>query len=204
MTLSASSLPIGNTRALSRLIIYQIGSENSCFPWMWTFSKHLTWGWLLPGGPCLKTGEKGSQQSTNCEETTPKLTQTLSSRQLILFTATKSTLRRRSRISARLPVPPDHLSRVRLSDNFTPDNDYIRASQIAQWLKKKKKKNPPANAGDADSIPGSRRVPGGRHSNPFQYSCLGNWRRQWQPTPVLLPGKSHGRRSLVGCSPWGR
>ena len=30
----------------------------------------------------------------------------------------------------------------------------------------------------------------------------GNWRRQ--PTPVLLPGKSHGRRGLVGCSPWGR
>ena len=29
-------------------------------------------------------------------------------------------------------------------------------------------------------------------------------RRQWQPTPVLLPGKSHGRRSLVGCSPCGR
>ena len=29
-------------------------------------------------------------------------------------------------------------------------------------------------------------------------------RRQWQPTPVLLSGKSHGRRSLVGCSPWGR
>ena len=27
-------------------------------------------------------------------------------------------------------------------------------------------------------------------------------RRQWQPTPVLLPGKSHGRRSLVGYSPW--
>ena len=31
-----------------------------------------------------------------------------------------------------------------------------------------------------------------------------NWRRQWHPTPVLLPGKSHGQRSLVGCSPWGR
>ena len=29
-------------------------------------------------------------------------------------------------------------------------------------------------------------------------------RRQWHPTPVLLPGKSHGRRSLVGFSPWGR
>ena len=30
------------------------------------------------------------------------------------------------------------------------------------------------------------------------------WRRQWHPTPVLLPGKSHGRRSLEACSPWGR
>ena len=29
------------------------------------------------------------------------------------------------------------------------------------------------------------------------------WRRQWHPTPVLLPGKSHGWRSLVGYSPWG-
>ena len=30
------------------------------------------------------------------------------------------------------------------------------------------------------------------------------WRRQWHPTPVLLPGKSHGWRSLEGCGPWGR
>ena len=29
-------------------------------------------------------------------------------------------------------------------------------------------------------------------------------RRPWHPTPVLLPGKSHGQRSLAGCSPWGR
>ena len=29
-------------------------------------------------------------------------------------------------------------------------------------------------------------------------------KRQWHPTPVLLPGESHGRKSLVGCSPWGR
>ena len=29
-------------------------------------------------------------------------------------------------------------------------------------------------------------------------------RKQWHSTPVLLPGKSHGRRSLVGCSPWSR
>ena len=32
----------------------------------------------------------------------------------------------------------------------------------------------------------------------------GDCRRQWQATPVLLPRKSHGWRSLVGCSPWGR
>ena len=49
-------------------------------------------------------------------------------------------------------------------------------------------KNPPANAGDTDLIP-----------NPGRFQ-----RRQWQATPVLLPGKSHGQRSLVGCSPWGR
>ena len=29
------------------------------------------------------------------------------------------------------------------------------------------------------------------------------WRRAWQPTPVLLPGESHGQRSLLGYSPWG-
>ena len=42
----------------------------------------------------------------------------------------------------------------------------------------------------------------------FNFSFVENsevtWRRSWHPTPVLLPGKSHGRRSLVGCSPWGR
>ena len=49
-------------------------------------------------------------------------------------------------------------------------------------------------------------------SNPtpplFSYVTLGEllckWRRQWHLTLVLLPGKSHGQRSLVGCSPWGR
>ena len=52
-------------------------------------------------------------------------------------------------------------------------------------------KNPPAkarDAGDAGSVPGSERIP---------------WRRGWQHTPVFLPGKSHGQRSLVGYSPWG-
>ena len=37
----------------------------------------------------------------------------------------------------------------------------------------------------------------------FGIAFLWDWRRQRHPTPVLLPGKSHGRRSLVGCSPWG-
>ena len=45
------------------------------------------------------------------------------------------------------------------------------------------------NAGDLGSIPGSGRPP---------------WRRAWQPTPVFLPGESHGQRSLAGYSPWGR
>ena len=37
------------------------------------------------------------------------------------------------------------------------------------------------------------------------WKCLSAQRRsQWQLTPVLLPGKSLGQRSLVGCSPWGR
>ena len=30
------------------------------------------------------------------------------------------------------------------------------------------------------------------------------WRREWEPTPVFLPGESHGQRSVVGCIPWGR
>ena len=30
------------------------------------------------------------------------------------------------------------------------------------------------------------------------------WSEKWQPTPVFLPGESHGRRSLMGYSPWGR
>ena len=47
-------------------------------------------------------------------------------------------------------------------------------------------KNPPANARNVGSIPGRRRFP---------------WRRKWQPTPVLLPGKSHGWRSLASLSP---
>ena len=49
-------------------------------------------------------------------------------------------------------------------------------------------KNPPAHAGDTQLDLWIRKLP---------------WRRKWQPTPVFLPGKSHGQTSLVGYSPWG-
>ena len=52
-------------------------------------------------------------------------------------------------------------------------------------------KNLPASAGDVGD---SSSIP-----------VLGrSWRREWQPTPVVLPGKSYGQRSLVGYSSWGR
>ena len=54
---------------------------------------------------------------------------------------------------------------------------------MAQVVKNK----PACNAGDLSLIPGLGR----------------SWRREWQPTPVLLPGESHGQRSLVGYSLWG-
>ena len=37
----------------------------------------------------------------------------------------------------------------------------------------------------------------------YEYCYRGFWRRRWHPSPVLLPGKSHGWRNLVGCSSWG-
>ena len=42
-----------------------------------------------------------------------------------------------------------------------------------------------------------------KHKWLWQNQSYSSRRRQWHPTPVLLPGKSHGRRSLVGCSPLG-
>ena len=60
------------------------------------------------------------------------------------------------------------------------------ASQVAQWLKKKKKSTCQCRRCKLD--PCTRKIP---------------WRRKWQPTPVFLPGKSRGQRSLVGCRLWG-
>ena len=63
----------------------------------------------------------------------------------------------------------------------------------------------PLNTNNPSLIPP---VPGNNHITfcfcEFDHPRYLIWRRQWHPTPVLLPGKSHGWRSLVGCSPWGR
>ena len=48
-----------------------------------------------------------------------------------------------------------------------------------------------------------KRLPGMRRPGFDPWVGKIPWRRKWQPTPVLLPGESHGRRSLVGYSPWG-
>ena len=45
---------------------------------------------------------------------------------------------------------------------------------------------------------------GGREASEGGDICVCIGRRQWHPTPVLSPGKSHGRRCLVDLSPWGR
>ena len=59
----------------------------------------------------------------------------------------------------------------------------LLASLVAQTVKRLSA----CNVGDLGSAPGSGRSPG---------------EGKWQPTPVLLLGKFHGRRSLVGYSPW--
>ena len=61
--------------------------------------------------------------------------------------------------------------------------------------------------GDLGSIPGLGRSPGGGHGpTPIFLPGESPWTEEpsRHPTPVLLPRKSHGWRSLVGCSPWGR
>ena len=60
---------------------------------------------------------------------------------------------------------------------------YLALSPVAQMVKKSA-----CNAGDRGLIPGSGRSP---------------WRREWHPTSVFFPRKSHGQRNLVGYSPWG-
>ena len=60
---------------------------------------------------------------------------------------------------------------------------------FGQWLRGKEPGCHAGDSGDMGSIPyqGVGKIP---------------WRRKWQPTPVFLPGKSHGQRGLEGYSPW--
>ena len=48
-----------------------------------------------------------------------------------------------------------------------------------------------------------KHLPGMRETRVRSLGREDPWRRKWQPIPVLLPGESHGRRSLIGYSPWG-
>ena len=64
----------------------------------------------------------------------------------------------------------------------------IWASQVALVVK-----NPPANSGDVKDR-GHKRSLGCVRKFP--------WRRAWQPTPLFLPGESHGQRSLPGYGPY--
>ena len=80
-------------------------------------------------------------------------------------------------------------------------------------------KESPCNAGDPDLTSGSGRTPG--EGTGYSWASLVAqilqcrrpgfdpwvgmfpWRRAWQPTPVFLPGESHGQRSLVDYNSWG-
>ena len=67
--------------------------------------------------------------------------------------------------------------------------------QLPQWGELRKLVIPPKNR----LIFLSQRAQGAK----VEVIIIVGWRRKWHPTPVLLPGKSHRWRSLVGCSPWG-
>ena len=71
------------------------------------------------------------------------------------------------------------------SSSYAYVYDHEWASQVTLGVE-----NPPANVGDM---------------RPGFDLWVGKipWRRTWQPTPVFLPGESHGQRSLPGYSPWG-
>ena len=68
---------------------------------------------------------------------------------------------------------------------FSLQKCFFGPSQVALVVK-----NPPANEGEL------------RHGFDLWVKKI-PWRKAWQPTPVFLPGKYHGQRSLVGYIPWG-
>ena len=90
-----------------------------------------------------------------------------------------------------IPFPLPHITTPKSSSHSSVLCDYTLLGKRVWW----------ANAGyqDAQRLRNSV-LPFGTVYTVYS----SNWRRQWHSTPVFLPGKSHGQRSLVGCSPWGR
>ena len=75
--------------------------------------------------------------------------------------------------------------RVTVISNLWKRITYRPLVGLLQW---RSGKESTCNVGDVGSDPWVRKI---------------HWRREWQPTPVFLPGESHGQGSLVGYSPWG-
>ena len=75
--------------------------------------------------------------------------------------------------------------------------DHLGSIKIAQWFKKKK--NPPANAGDTGSVPWLRRSPGSFHCGifPLQISCLGNPMDREEPGGLLSIGSQIVKHDLA-------
>ena len=73
--------------------------------------------------------------------------------------------------------------------------------------------NPPAYYTQPVPVPNANASTYVQLAGPLPFYCRGHrfdpwvgkipWRREWQPTPVFLPGEFHGQRSLVGYHPWG-
>ena len=74
----------------------------------------------------------------------------------------------------------------------------IKASLVAQWLKKKK--NTPASAEGTYSVPGLGRSPGGGNSNPLQCSCLETHRGAWRPIVHGVTKESDMTQQLISTS----
>ena len=83
------------------------------------------------------------------------------------------------------------------------DNNVIYGHANFLFLQKHSKKIPWTEEPGRLQSMGSQRV-GQDWVTSLSLFTFMHWRRKWHPTPVLLPRKSHGWRSLVGCSPWGR
>ena len=85
---------------------------------------------------------------------------------------------------------------------------------LPQFSSCKAERNSPLCLGERVGVQGRRGFPAGakepacqcrRHKRSSFHPWLGKmpWGKAWQPTPVFLPGESHGQRSLAGYSPWG-